>query len=161
MEGPADLVAFPSQVIIPAGEKRAAVEFLSGLNAGEVKIEAILPVDLGGDTDEIEIEVRERKSNSGQSLEWDPEELEVTTGQTVSAKLVLEEEAASDLTVALTASPKHHSLTFPSEVVIPAGASEIEVEIQTGDRAGEVKIRASLTYRKGGKQATLEIEISD
>ena len=161
VEGAADLVAFPSQVIIPAGEKRAPVEFLSGLNTGEAKIEAILPEALGGDTDEIEIEVRGRKDEDSQSLEWHPEELEVTTGQTVSARLVLEEPAATDLTVSLSATPRSHSLTFPSEVVIPAGTDSIEVEIHTGDKKGKVKIRASLTFRGGGKQATLEVRVTD
>jgi hypothetical protein len=161
IEGGDGVVVFPSNVSVPAGELIVPVGLASGTLPGKVKIQAILPESQGGDTDEITVEIRDKEA-SKRRLEWEPDEIETGPNQTVSATLMLSEPAPYDLKVILSSRPKDVLLvSFPSEVTIPEGEAEVQVEFEIGGKAGKVQIRAGLPFRKGGGNAKLKIEVED
>lgn len=57
-DGEADLVEFPAQVTFGAGSIRVEVTLKSKSSRGEVKLRARLPESVGGDADDLEIEVK-------------------------------------------------------------------------------------------------------
>ncbi len=159
-EGTADLVVFPEEVLIPAGERAApvALEILSA--QAEARIRAALPEDAGGDTDDLEIQP-ERVFDRRLQVEWVPDEVEVGVGEEFEVALRLNQPAPADFTVFVRRQGGGQSGSLegvPSEVRFEAGATEVVLQLRAL-RRGKVRLRASLPVRLGGRHADLRVEI--
>lgn len=157
-----DLVlTFPPEVVIPAGSVNAPVELHFGSRTGSGKLVAALPEEVGGDTAELDIDLRP-PVQARLRLDWRPESLRIPAGTTGVAVLQLSAPAPVDLEVAIH--PDEHNQTmglvgFPAAVQFPAGTTQVPVEFQAGSQAGRAKFVASLPPDWGGDSARLEVRV--
>ncbi len=160
--GDEDFVVFPDEVLIPAGERtvRVPLEFLK--DQGEALLVASLPEDLGGDGDELEIQIK-GKSDAKLRLNWRPDKLEVGVESEVHSSLVLNSPAPVAFRAVLSIRLGEAGLLtgLPAEVEFAEGQQEAVVRFKTGPRAGRVTIRAAVPRALGGDHADLRVEIEN
>ncbi len=157
-----DLVlSFPPEVVIPAGAVNAPVELLFGSRTGSGKLVAELPEEVGGDTAELDIDLRPAVQTRLR-LEWRPASLRLPAGTSGAAVLRLSAPAPVDLEVAINLAEHHQNaglVGFPATVQFPAGSTEAAVTFQAGSQAGRAQFIASLPPAWGGDSARLEVRV--
>lgn len=158
-EGSSGLVTFPRQVVFARGSRVVEVVIQTGAAIGKGKIRATLPAVVGGDQDDLKVEI-ETEEQQKLEVKWVPDEIKARPNETKTVKLRLDRSAPSDLTAVLTLKKGPSDLVeFPNEVNFTKGSSETSVLIKTKNSTGKVKIRAALPFSVGGDHDDLEIEV--
>lgn len=171
--GAEGLVEFPQVVIIPEGEHVAKVMIASLGEPGEVKIRAQLTDSVGGDDDDLEVQIRgekerdedrenrddeEDRDEAETEIRWSPREIEMEFNDSRTVQLTLSQEKPEEVVVTLSIKDgPADAVGFPLEVAFPAGVTSVDVEIATGDTAGDVKVRVALPFNVGGDTDDLEV----
>lgn len=162
-DGDAALVEFPEMLMIAAGERVVRFEVVIGAGPGRVKVRAALPASVGGDTDDLEVDLRAQQQEKVE-LNWRPEDdLELAPGQSVEVTLALDRPAPFDFSVAIRLDKGDPTLVegVPSEIFFPAGSSSQSITVVAGDREGEVEFEAQAPFSLGGDEESLKIEIEN
>ena len=163
-EGPDDLLAFPSEVTIPEGERVVTlrIEFLS--QRGKATLRATLPESVGGDQADLDIDLR-AEGQAKLDIEWSPDDLELQPNSPASVELRLDSPAPFDLEVLITLKNGNRLLVegFPGMVEFPEGQQVVLIEFTTSQPSGnndkKVQFRAALPMEVGGKHDDLKIEV--
>jgi hypothetical protein len=161
-EGQDDLVIFPSEVIIPEGKShvRFELEFLK--QSGQATLRATLPDELGGETDDLEIDLK----SLGQAklgISWEPRKVEELIGAAFSVELRLDEPAPWPFMVTVSVRNGDPSVIsgYPSEVPFAEGEMSKVINFQATDVTGKLGLRAALPADAGGKHSDLKIDVEE
>ncbi len=161
-EGSDEVVAFPSEVLIPAGEKIVPVvlEFLS--REGNARLQATLPEDVGGDTDTLEIDLEDRPQDKV-GIQWRPDEIRIGVLSEFRVRLILSRPAPLDMKVVVSVKSGDADLVkgMPEEIEFEAGQQQVVIELESGEKTGLVRFRAALPFDLGGKHDDLHVRVDD
>lgn len=159
VEGDEGLVEFPESVVIPAGMThiRFVLEFTG--KGGSAVLEAKLPDEWGGGTDQIKIELVPQPKKV--SLRWNPNQIKVKPDTEFEVELTLTEPAEQELEIALVLKQGDADLVegIPASVVFSPGEKEKTLSLKSGDEFGKVQVRAIAPLEVGGKHADLTIQV--
>lgn len=151
------IVQAPSSVVIPAGSKSVQVP-VAGRSEGEITLTATLPSDLGGDTAKLAVTVRGRDGQERTEIDFRPNEVKLTVGETRNVNLLSNRSFERDVTVGIAGGGA--IAEAPSSVVIPAGSRSVLVAV-SGKAVGKVNLIATLPASLGGDNAELEVEVRE
>lgn len=151
---------FPLETVIPQGEKAVGIDLLFGAQTGSGKLVAHLPDEMGGDTAELDIDLRSN-SQAPMHLSWSDKNVDVATGTEFTMTLRLSRVADEDILILITPVSGHREVlsSMESEVNVPAGSQTVDVAFQSSDQTGKVKLRAALPRELGGAHADLNISV--
>ncbi len=158
--GTEDLLSFPEEVTIPAGSKevRLVLTFLG--SQGNAVLRAVLPDSVGGDQDDLEIALRPDHVEKLE-IEFNPESLRLSPGETGKVHLNLDRPAPFDLEVLITPQGGNAAVALgvPTRVTFLEGEPSVMMEFTAGTQPGKRNLRAALPVQVGGDSAELEIEV--
>ncbi len=159
-DGAPGLVTFPDSVVIPAGERAATVPISVADQTGRVKVRARLPLSLGGDTDDLEVEL-EGQQEARLELEWSPDDVELQPNQQTVVSLRLDRPAPFDTEVVISVKDGDPSLVtgVPTAAMFPIGQSIAQFTIVSTGLIGEVRFRAALPVQLGGDSDDLKVRV--
>lgn len=153
---------------IPAGALTASFEVESGPEVGHTRIDVGVPLERGGITRSVEVEVGkpgkedENEPESELQIKWNPRRIQSAQLGTLSVQLQLNRPAPQDLTVRLSLKDGDPSLvSFPESVTFPAGSSSQPVALQINAVQGEAKIRATLPNAQDTDDLELELGMEE
>ncbi|HSR51731.1 MAG TPA: DUF5666 domain-containing protein [Acidobacteriota bacterium] len=162
-DGKSALVSFPSMMMIAAGERVVRFPVEIGSGPGRAKVRAALPASVGGDTDDLEIDLRAQQQEKVE-LSWRPQDdLELQPGQSASVTLALDRPAPFDFSVAILVDKGDPALVsgVPSEIFFPQGSMAQTINVTAGDAPGKVEFEAQAPFSLGGDRESLKIEIEN
>ncbi len=159
-EGAPGLVSFPDSVQIPAGERAATVSISVADQTGRVKVRARLPLSLGGDTDDLEVEL-EGQQEARLELEWSPDDIELQPNQQSVVTLRLDRPAPFDTEVVISVKEGDPNVVngMPGAALFPAGQSVVQFTLVSPGLTGEVRFRAALPVQLGGDSDELKVRV--
>ncbi len=160
-EGSPDIVSFPASVQILQGDRSASVTIQVHDRTGRAKVRAKLPNSLGGDTDDLEIELESEPEAAQLELDWIPDSLELRPNQQAVATLRLSGPAPVDLEAVVSLRDGDAGLVggVPNRIMFRRGDSEVSLAVSAGTATGEVRFRAALPVQFGGGQDDLKIRV--
>jgi hypothetical protein len=153
-------IRFPDEVILPKGEKAVSLEFLFGSQSGSGKLVATLPDTLGGDSAELDIDLRSN-SQAPLKVSWSEKKIEFARSTAITVDLRLSRIAEKEIAVVITpvAGDAGVLSSFLSPVTIPAGEQVVHLTFQSSEKSGKVRLRAALPRELGGAHADLDLRV--
>lgn len=139
------------------GAASLKVTIQSSTKVGTDSVIATLPTSLGGGKAELLVEVSAKGGeNENAEIEFRPDHVTLSVGDTRSVNLQLKQTLSKDVTVALKSSSA--AVEVASSVVIPAGSKMVSISVK-GKSEGKGTVEAALPQPNGGGKTTLEVEV--
>lgn len=149
-----------SSLTIEAGKRTAFFKVTAGTTVGKTVITVAMPSDLGFQTSNVDVEVRD-KIKSKIKIHWRPDNIRLGLGQKRNVRLRLNQPApAGGLTIEISlVGGRKGQVDFPALVNIRAGERKLKLPITSLDQPGNFKIRAQLPSSISGHDDDLEVQI--